>query len=164
MKTKDREAAIQRAEIAELIADAFKTLQRMPDAERRALQQAERGQAWPLIVHTAAEHAAWERRPSRRPPPTPAQITSMELVVSDWMVALAKQDLKFVKAVWLFCAQGLGPVQVGKILGCNRETATIWRDAGLDRIARHRSVKSIEARSLKGSLMEGMHHPMRRAG
>lgn len=162
-KAKDRDAATKRAEIAERIEEAWDVLKRMPDKERAMLMQAERGHAWPLIVYTADEHAAWLPRPVSRPPPSTRQVTRMEEVL-DWLSVLAKQDRKFCRAVWLFCAFQKKPNTVAKIMGCHRETATVWRDAGLDRIARHLSVSDAASILLKETLMQGMHHPKRQAG
>lgn len=155
---------VARAEIAERIRDAWEVLRRMPDEERQALQRAESGQSWPAMIHTAAEHAAWEKQPLRRPRPTAGQITRMEEVMTDWIVALAKQDLKFVKAVWLFCAMNRHVGEAAKALGCDRKTAKVWRDNGLDRIHAHRSVTSPERVQLRDMIRQATHHPKRLAG
>lgn len=161
--TNTDKAAILRADIAERIEEAADTLRRVPDREREMLRAGERGAAWPLMLHTADEHAAWERVPVKRPPPSKEQITRMEEVI-DWLLVLARQERKYFNAVWLFCAKRKKPSEAGKLLGCHRETATIWRDAGLDRIARHLSVTSPESVALRDKLMQGMHHPKRLAG
>lgn len=155
---------IARAEIADRIQEAWGVLRRMPDRERQALQRAESGQSWPMIIHTAAEHAAWEKRPFQRPRPSAAEITRMEEVMTDWLVALSKQERKFVNAVWLFCALGKRSGEVKKILGCDRETARIWRDNGLDRIQAHRNVTSPERVQLAHKIRQVTHHPKRLAG
>lgn len=155
---------VARRQIWERIEEAADTLRRMPDAERQALQRAEAGQQWPLMLHTAADHAAWEKVPMRRPRPSAAQISRMEEVMTDWLVALAKQDAKFVKAVWLFCGLRRGPGKVAAILGCDRKTAKVWRDNGLDRIHAHRSVTSPERVQLAHKIRQATHHPKRLAG
>jgi hypothetical protein len=160
---KDQDAKARRAEIAERIEEGWNTLKRLPDRERNALRNAERGSAWPMIVHTADEHAAWEKVPMRRPPPGAAQISRMDEVL-DWLLVLAKQDRKFVKAVILFCGYKKKPAEVAKLLGCHRETATVWRDNGLDRIDQYRRVKTVDTKDLTASLMQGMLHPLRAAG
>src|SRR4051812_2235787 len=160
---KDANAAAKRVEVAERVEEAWDVLRRMPDRERAVLQQAERGQVWPLMLHTADEHAAWAAVPMKRPRPSAAQITRMEEVL-DWLLVLAKQDRKYFNAVWLFCARGKGPIDVGKILGCHRETATVWRDNGLDRIVLHRSVPSPESKKLTQDVMQAMPHPLRASG
>jgi hypothetical protein len=135
----------------------------MPDREKNALLHGERGQSWPVMVHTAAEHAAWAPQPMRRPPPSHRQISRMNEVL-DWLLVLAKQDRRFFKAVWLMCAERKGPGKAAKFLAVHRETVVIWRDNGLDRIAQHLAVSSMEAKKLRGTLMQGMHHPERMAG
>lgn len=159
----DQETAIARADIAERIEEAADTLRRLPDRERQALRQAERGQSWPLMLHTAAEHAAWEKTPIRRPPPNSAQVSRMEEVL-DWLLMLAKVERKFFNAVWLFCALRRKASEAAKALGCHRETATVWRDAGLDRIAQHRRVTSMESKHLAETLKDAMRHPLRQTG
>lgn len=134
----ERKAA--RAEIAERIEDAWATLRRMPDRERDLLLSGERGQKWPLMVHTAAEHAAWKPMKMRRPPPTARQIDNMHEVM-DWLLQLAKQQRDFAKAVWVCCALGRLPADAAKIIGCHRDTVRVWRDNGLDRIAAMRGVR-----------------------
>jgi hypothetical protein len=160
---KDQDAAARRAEIWERIEEGWGVLKRLPDKERNALRNAERGSAWPMIVHSADEHAAWEKVPARRPPPGAAQISRMDEVL-EWLLVLAKQDRKYFKAVILFCGYRKGPAEVAKLLGCHRETATVWRDNGLDRIDQHCRVKPVETKDLTSSLMQGMLHPMRAAG
>jgi hypothetical protein len=160
---KERDAVAKRVEVAERVEEFWDVLRRMPDRERDALRRAERGQGWPLILHTADEHAAWLPQPSCRPPPSAAQITRMEEVL-DWLLALSKQDRKFFNAVWLFCALRKGPKEVAKILACHRETATVWRDNGLDRIVALREVNSPESKALRDSMMQGMYHPKRAFG
>lgn len=160
---KDQDAAAKRVEVAERIEESWDVLRRMPDREREALRRAERGQAWPTMLYSADEHEAWAKVPLKRPPPSAQQITRMEEVL-DWLLVLAKQERKFFNAVWLFCARGKGPADVGKILGCHRETATVWRDNGLDRIVAHREVKPPESKQLRETLMQGAYHPKRAAG
>jgi hypothetical protein len=162
-KIQDHDLAAKRAEVSERIEEAWDVLKRMPDKEMAQLRQAESGQVWPLIVYTADEHAAWAKVPVKRPPPNAAQVSRMEEVL-DWLSALAKQDRKYCRVVWLFCALHKKPNEVSRILGCHRETATVWRDNGLDRIVRHRDVKPMKSLKLRDSLMQGMHHPKRAAG
>lgn len=160
---KDRDAAAKRVEVAERIEEAWDVLRRMPDKERDALRRAERGQAWPTMLYTADEHEAWAKVPIKRPPPSAQQITRMEEVL-DWLLVLAKQERKYFNAVWLFCARGKGPIEVGKILACHRETATVWRDNGLDRIVVLREVRPPETKVLNEAMKQGVYHPQRRAG
>lgn len=127
--------------VAERVEEAWDTLRRLPDRERDQLTKGERGQTWPTMIRTAAEHAAWKPMKMRRPPPTPAQITRMHEVL-DWLTALAKQQRDFCRAVWLCCAERKKPADAAKLLGVHRETARIWRDNGLDRIAQHCGGKS----------------------
>jgi hypothetical protein len=162
-KSKDTDAAAKRVEIAERIEEAWDVLKRMPDRERAMLLQAERGQAWPLMVYSADEHAAWLPVPAKRPPPSTKQVTRMEEVL-DWLLVLAKQDRKYFKTVWLFCALRKKPAEVAKIIGCHRETATVWRDAGLERIVRHLAVGTPESIQLRETLKQGMYHPKRAFG
>lgn len=162
-KPKDRDVETKRREVWERIEECWDVLRRMPDREREALRSAERGQTWPLIVHSADEHNAWEKQPIKRPLPTAAAITRMEEVL-DWLLALAKQDRKYFNAVWLFCARRKGQKEVAKILGHHRETVTVWRDNGLDRIVALRAIKPPESKVLSEALMQGMYHPQRRAG
>jgi hypothetical protein len=152
-----------RADIAERIEDAAATLRRMPDKEKSMLLNGERGQAWPVMLHTAAEHAAWAPRPVRRPPATSQQIDRMDEAL-DWLLVLARQKRDYFRAVWLMCAERKKSGEAAKILGCNRDTARIWCDAGLDRIIHHRSVPTPEALKLRESLKQGMHHPQRKTG
>jgi hypothetical protein len=116
------------------VEEAWGVLRRMPDRERQQLAKGERGQKWPAMIYSAAEHAAWMKAKTRLPPPSPEQIDKMNEVI-DWLVALAKQDRNFGKAVWLCCALRMKPAEAGRLLGCHRDTARAWRDNGLDRIA-----------------------------
>jgi hypothetical protein len=129
----DRERAAMRIEMAERVEEAWDTLRRMPDKERNLLLRGERGQTWPLIIHSAAEHAAWKPVKIRRPPATARQIDRMEQVM-DWLLGLSKQERDFAKAVWLCCAMRRKPAEAAKLLGCHRDTARVWRDNGLDRM------------------------------
>jgi len=61
---------VARAEIAELVDEGWDTLKRLPDRERSVLIKGERGQQWPPMLRSAAEHAAWKASKIRRPPPT----------------------------------------------------------------------------------------------
>jgi hypothetical protein len=131
--TKENKAII-RVVIHERVEEAWDTLRRMPDRERDLLLRSERGHQWPPMLYTAAEHAAWKPVKMRRPPPTGRQIDRMHEVL-DWLLVLAKQERKFFKAVWLMCAERKKVSESARILGCDRETARIWRDKGLDRIA-----------------------------
>lgn len=162
-KKQDADQAAKRVEVEERIHEAWDVLRRMPDRERALLRNAERGSAWPLIVHSADEHAAWAKEPARRPPPSAAQITRLDEVL-DWLLVLAKQERKFFNAVWLFCALNKGAIDAAKVLGCHRETATVWRDAGLDRIVQHLAVSSMSSKRLTEGLMQVMHHPKRACG
>jgi DNA-directed RNA polymerase specialized sigma24 family protein len=133
-----QEMAAARAEITELIEEGWETLRRMPDRERDLLLRGERGQQWPQMVHSAAEHAAWKPMRSRRPPPTAKQIDRMHEVM-DLLLALAKQDRDFAKAVWLCCAMRRRTGEAAKLLGAHRDTVRVWRDNGLDRLHRLRA-------------------------
>src|SRR6185437_16127867 len=125
--------AAARAEIGERIYDAWETLKRLPDRERDLLMRGERGQQWPLMVHTAAEHAAWKPGQIRRPPPTARQIDRMHQAL-DWLTALGKQQRDYAKAVWVCCALKRKPGEAAKFIGCHRNTVRAWCENGLDRI------------------------------
>lgn len=128
--------AAVRVEIAERIEEAWDTLKRLPDRDKALLMK--EAATWPTMLHTAAEHAAWKPMKVKRPPPTAKQIDRMHEVL-DWLLALAKQERDFCKAVWLCCAERKKPAEAAKILGCHRQTARIWRDNGLERISVIRS-------------------------
>lgn len=130
--------AAMRAEMAERVEEAWDVLKRIPDRERNLLLNSERGQSWPTMVHSAAEHAAWKPGQVRRPPPTAKQLDRMDEVI-DWLTALGRQERDFAKAVWLCCALHRKPAEAAKLLGCHRDTARVWRDNGLERMVAMRT-------------------------
>lgn len=138
--TSKSDIAAARVLVADRVEEAWDVLRRMPDRERAMLAKGERGQTWPTMLRTAAEHAAYKRVPLRRPPPTAAQITRMHEVL-DWLLALAKQERDYFQAVWLCCAERRKTAEAAKLMGCHRNSARTWRDCGLDRIAAQFGVK-----------------------
>jgi len=131
---------VARSEISDRVEEAWDTLKRLPDRERGLLIA--RGQQWPVMLYTAAEHAAWKPMRSRRPPPTSRQIDRMHEVLG-WLLELAKQNTDFFKAVWLCCAERKKPAEAAKVIGCHRETVRIWRDNGLARVAEIRTWRHV---------------------
>lgn len=136
-KAAARDAA--RAEVKDRIEEAANTLKRLPDRERAFLH--DRGQAWPVMLRRVWEDAPKGAIGLRRPPPTARQIDRMHEVL-DWLLALAKQDRDFYRAVWVMCAERRKPGEAGRILGCHRETARVWCANGLDRIAMQFGVRA----------------------
>jgi hypothetical protein len=116
--------------IADRIEEAADTLRRMPDRERALLAKSERGQTWPLMLHQACEHAAYEGLKVRRPPPTAKHIDRMNEVL-DWLLELAKIDSGYFKVVWLLFAKRRTPTEVARIVGVTRETVYVRRRAAL---------------------------------
>lgn len=116
--------------IAERIEEAAETLRRMPDRERDLLRKGERGQSWPVMLHQACEHAAYQGLKTRLPPPSAARITRMNQVL-DWLLELARIERKYFTAVWLTCAERRGPSEVGRTLGADRKTVSKYVKAGL---------------------------------
>ena len=158
-----KDEATIRASIADRIDEAAQTLRRMPDKEREMLMRGDRGQSWPGILYTAAEHAAWTPTRMRRPPPDCKQIDRMYEVL-DWLLVLARHDRDYFRAVWLMCAERKKNREAANIIGIHRETASIWCANGLDRIAHHLRISSPESIELRDTMMQGMHHPKRSAG
>lgn len=120
--------------IANRIEEAAETLRRMPDKERGILRRSERGQSWPLMLHQATEHAAYEGIKVRLPPPSAARITRMNEVL-DWLLDLARMEPSFFKPVWLICAERRPVGKVARILGIDRKTVHRRKLAGLTLIA-----------------------------
>ncbi len=134
MTGNDLKAAM--AEIGARIEEAADVLKRLPDRERAYLH--DRGQQWPLMLRRVWEDAPKEKVTLRRPPPTAKQIDRMNEVL-DWLLALAKQQRDYFRAVWLCCAERKKPAEVARIIGIHRATVYVWRDNGLRRIVEHMS-------------------------
>lgn len=120
--------------ISDRIEEAAETLRRMPDKERSILRRSERGQTWPLMLHQATEHAAYEGIKVRLPPPSAARITRMHEVL-DWLLDLARMEPTFFKPVWLICAERREIGKVARILGIDPKTVHRRKRAGLTLIA-----------------------------
>jgi len=120
--------------IADRIEEAAETLRRMPDKERAMLKKGERGQSWPIMLHQATEHAAYEGIKVRLPPPSAARITRMNEVL-DWLLDLARMDPDYFKPVWLMCAERRPVGKVARILGIDPKTVISRKRAGLTLIA-----------------------------
>jgi hypothetical protein len=116
--------------VSDKIEEAADTLRRLPDRERTLLAKSERGQTWPLMLHQACEHAAYEGLKARRPPPSAKQIDRMNEVL-DWLLELARVDRDYFKVVWLICARRKKPAEVARIVGVTRATVYKRHRAGL---------------------------------
>lgn len=116
--------------IADRIEEAAETLRRMPDRERSLLRKSERGQEWPLMLHQATEHAAYEGIKIRLPPPSAARITRMDEAL-DWLLDLARDEPDYFKPVWLICAERKSLARSAYILGFDKRTVLKRKTAGL---------------------------------
>lgn len=119
-----------REEISERVEEAFDTLKRLPDRDRARLHMAV--QEWPLMMRRIFEDAP-KGVQTRRPPPTARQIDRMDEALG-WMLALAKQNRDFAKAVYLCCGRRMKCAEAAKVCGFHRNTVRAYLNNGLDRI------------------------------
>lgn len=118
-------------EVQDRIREAYDTLRRLPDDDRRFLTAGERG-SWPGYVRDWQAYGADTVRMPRIPP-TPGAIDRLHETLA-WLIWVEKQIPRSQKILWVCFGKGLSSARAARVVGIQRRTLQRLRRAAVDRI------------------------------